>query len=290
MSNLNVSKRIYERYRKNSPATFEREISRAPLWPHTFIERASAGAWGRHDGCVNTVAYTDDGIHAITGSDDREIAIWSVAHPANLNSTDPLICRWNSGHRGNVFSARLLAYSLSPGSLLASCAADGRVLLHKFSETSGRPSAPKEAKELVQHRGRAHKLALASYTRFASAGEDGKIFIFDIREKQTTTTPFYSGSIGINIIDFSPTESHYLLSGGNDEIVRVYDVRKPAIERVGGSMEQPLPVFRFAPDHLRRKNDEDSLRRNYLNRAHVTGAQWSRDGECIVATFNDDGK
>lgn len=297
MTSANITSRIKQRFYHSSISSssqfaFERDLTSSPLWPHTFVERARAGLWGRHDGCVNTVSFTDDGLYAITGSDDRQIAIWNCANPASLNSTNPLLFRWTSGHRGNVFSARLLSYSLAPGCLLASCAADGRVLLHTITESGGRSSAPLEAKELVQHRGRAHKLALASYSRFASAGEDGRIYLFDIREKnQATATPFFSGLQGINIIDFSPTESHYLLSGGNDECVRIYDTRKPAIERAGGSVEQPLPVYRFAPDHLRSQVEDDPLkaRKRYLKRAHVTGAQWSRDGEMIVATYNDDG-
>jgi WD40 repeat protein len=290
-SKVNLTSRITNRIFEQSNL-FEREISSAPLWYHTLVERARGGSWGRHDGCVNTVSWSDDGVHIITGSDDREIAIWNCAAPATLNSIDSLVFRWNSGHRGNVFSAKLLSRSLSIGSYLASCAADGRVLLHCFTESEdGKVSKPLEPKELVQHRGRAHKLALASYSRFASAGEDGKIFLFDIREGKCSTTPFYDGAIGINIIDFSPTESHYLLSGGNDEIVRVFDIRKPAIERSGG-IEQPIPIMRFSPDHLRRPSEEDktsqSRTRISNNRAHITGAQWSKNGEMIVATYNDD--
>lgn len=85
-------------------------------------------------------------------------------------------------HTGNVFDVRSVDRELTN---LVSCAADGQVLCTSFTAASG---AGRISKQLFQHEGRAHKLAVRGagsagegYT-FLSAGEDGIVALHDLRE------------------------------------------------------------------------------------------------------------
>lgn len=238
-----------------------------------------------HSGCVNTAVWTDDGRHVITGSDDRRVCITDMRTRSRL-------LKWDTGHRGNVFCAQLLAHSLPrEGARVITCAADGAVRLHSvMSDTSV------SARLLGRHRGRAHKLAIrkGDYDVVVSAGEDGVVMLYDVRADgpqagvQLFTMQSASRSRAlqavepvmarhsINICAFSPRHPCHLLVGGDDPVVRVYDIR--AVRRG--------PAVRLCPQHMR--PHPRAVASAPPVQAHVTGAQWSYDGARIVATYNDE--
>lgn len=127
-----------------------------------------------HSGCVNTASfYKGDGDdRLISGSDDYQIAIWDWQEGTRVAS-------FASGHYGNVFQAKNLDGAGS-GKLVSS-GADGQVLLHEICEGC---SGVLRSKNLYQHSGRAHKLAVSPTNSnvLLSVGEDGKVMLYDIRE------------------------------------------------------------------------------------------------------------
>lgn len=68
-----------------------------------------------HTGCVNTVSWSDDGSHLLTGSDDQYLNIYD-------GYSSRLIYSFKSGHRANIFSAKFLP-----------CTSDEKVTLHIIS-------------------------------------------------------------------------------------------------------------------------------------------------------------
>jgi WD repeat-containing protein 42A len=249
----------------HTPAQFEHEqcTSAAHLHHLTITHKLKA-----HTGCVNSVAWTPDGRHILTGSDDQKIIIWDA-------STKAAKMRWDSKHYANVFSAKLLSHHLDAGSQVVSCGADGQVRLHTLRSEHSLGS-----KRLYEHDGRAHKLAITSdsFHLFTSVGEDGRVVQFDLRQAPGhihthlfTVCDKRRDSLSLNIADYDPTNSHFLLVAGNDPVVRIFDLRK---------FNQP--AAQYCPEHLRRAPQ------GFNGGFSVTGAQFNFNGTQIVATYNDE--
>jgi len=209
-----------------------------------------------HSGCVNTCAWTRDGRFVLTGSDDTRI----IVHDAG--SRKPAL-RWDSQHTGNVFGAKCLDASVVDGARVVSCAADGQVRLHRVKDGGVRVGS----RLLFRHAGRAHKLAVApaSVDVLASAGEDGKVALLDVRTSTAchvlTLRGGDGGAIGLNIVDFSPVNEHLLLTAGSEAAVRVFDVRwlsssrgaaVAAMQPPGAPSRRVLPAaVAYCPAHMR---------------------------------------
>jgi WD40 repeat protein len=221
-----------------TPATEQDRVTASPAFVHRFRLRENLTA---HDGCVNTVVWTPDGESAITGSDDCKIALWSMRKSGGKSVP---MCRFNSLHTNNIFSAKLLGARLEDGSRLVSCAADGQVRMHQL-----KPGGKIGSRRVYTHEGRAHKLSIsptAPDAVFASTGEDGRVCVFDARlppgSMQTlglTLRKRTFARLSLNIGEFHPQSEHYILVAGSDPVARVFDLRKPA-----------EAALSFAPSHL----------------------------------------
>lgn len=96
-----------------------------------------------HEGCVNTVLFSEDGSHIFTGSDDTKVKIYCT-------ETYKLIKTYDTIHTNNIFYAKDL-----PGtdmSIMVTCAADGRVVLTNLNTN--------DAIRIYRHRGRAHRIGI----------------------------------------------------------------------------------------------------------------------------------
>ena len=131
-----------------------------------------------HDGCVNTLSFCSDGRDSgrwlISGSDDFHVAIWDW-------QCGVLVMSFNTGHFGNVFQAKSLGDTVGLQKIVT-CGADGQVLIHEIKEGCSTDLA---CARLYRHSGRVHKLAMfpANPNVFMSAGEDGRVVLYDVRER-----------------------------------------------------------------------------------------------------------
>lgn len=203
-----------------------------------------------HNGCVNTILFSDDGKHAFTGSDDTYCHIYDV-------ESGQLKQRLSTRHTNNIFYVKDLP--MSQGSTLVSCAADGRVLLTDINKDS--------CIQLFSHRGRAHRLSLIpnSPCSFYSCGEDGRCCFFDIRtiafpgtdlngnigdiiansrsevrrsrtgsfsvvEDASVTSTLFKNKEGnrcpVYCIHVNPMKPHEVAVAGSSQFVAVYDARR----------------------------------------------------------------
>ena len=229
-----------------------------------------------HNGCVNTISFTQSGKWLISGSDDQHIVMgdWQ---------TGSIRHRWHSGHQNNVFQAKTMPFSNER--VLVSCAADGQVRVSELKDDGEVCS-----RALVQHSGRAHKLAIDpnSPHLVLSTGEDGYVHMLDIRagqsaaelvrvQKPSSRRGGY-GVVGQNSIALNPANPNYFCTGGDDPICRVWDRRKlPHTSVCPDGMG--LPVYQLGPRHLLRD-------RGYP--VSITCAVYSHDGAQIVASYNDE--
>jgi WD repeat-containing protein 42A len=85
----------------------------------TVCRLAKFSALARHTGCVNSIAWNENGTKLVSGSDDRSVIIWN-------ENFEPIITI-PTGHRNNVFCASFVPSSNDE--LLVTCAADGCVHL-----------------------------------------------------------------------------------------------------------------------------------------------------------------
>lgn len=217
-----------------------------------------------HQGCVNSVLFSESGEQIITGSDDTTIRIF-------CSHTGQQVDHFETFHTNNVFYAKDLPNHGSPMEWIISCAADGRVgLLNAVN---------KSCRLLYRHRGRAHRIGMIAQNPrcFWSAGEDGVACLFDIRIATSSEgadpalkvhfQPRLSSSAHAAIYSVAPHPSrpHELALAGACNKVAIYDIRKPYV-----ATEQ------HCPGHLRSSS------------VHVTGSRYSADGHLLLATYNDE--
>lgn len=70
-----------------------------------------------HQGCVNSVLFSEDGYYALTGSDDTYVNIYDC-------ETGKLKYNMNTQHTNNIFYVKDLP--ATQGNKIVTCAADGR--------------------------------------------------------------------------------------------------------------------------------------------------------------------
>lgn len=216
-----------------------------------------------HRGCVNTVAWTQDALCVISGSDDMHLALWDA-------TSWRLRARWPSLHVANIFCAKLLGRAVSAGSRIASCALDGQVRLHTVVSDRVVSSSA-----LFQHYGPAHKLSVSPIdeSTVISGGEDGVVARFDVRQPPQSR----AASVLLRLetaagdrarcffVDYH-CSGQYLLVGGDASLVCVYDLRRATAGPVAALPERLRP---------------------YSRSVLASGGQWRADGLEFCASFND---
>lgn len=218
-----------------------------------------------HEGCVNSVSFNRSGDWIASGSDDLHI----IVHDWQRQRS---VLKFNTGHRANVFQSKIL-----PGDLLVtSCSRDGQVRLAELSVTG----ALRSTRKLAQHKGPAHKMSLIPESPHCvlSAGEDGQVFMMDIREQKPDKILLLknekSKKIPIYSIHSNPSNGNLFCTSGRDQYIRVFDRRFLSREETGGSQ-----IVKHCPARLR---DTDQLK------AYITCAVFSETGEEVIGSYNDE--
>jgi len=247
--------------RYQSPSFNQRQISSLEL-----VKRF--GKFARlegHEGCVNSLNFNQSGTRIASGSDDLQIIVWDWQAKTQ-------IVKYHSGHRANVFQSKMM-----PGDLLiSSCSRDGQVRLGEFS-TSG---AFRGTKKLAQHKGPAHKMSLLPDNQYCllSAGEDGQVFMIDIREQKPDKILLLKNEkdkkVPIYSVHCNPANGNIFCTAGRDHYVRIFDRRFLTSSETGQSQ-----IVKHCPEHLRSGNEF---------KAHVTCSVFSDNGKEILGSYNDE--
>lgn len=178
-----------------------------------------------HYGCVNAIEFSNSGKFLVSGGDDRRVLIWNVEHAIHSIGT-PSVMRAN--HISNIFC---LAFD-STTSRVFSAGNDDQVIVHD--------AATGDPLDFFLHEQPVYGLSidpLNDYV-FASACDDGRILIYDIREAPGTE-PFCLAryNSAFHAVMFNPVEPRILTTANSKEGVGLWDVRKPCqiLMRFGGN-------------------------------------------------------
>lgn len=224
----------------------------APFFVQRMVKYTSLTG---HRGCVNTIHFTEDGAHAITGSDDTCIMFFDV-------NTGTRTASLETSHSNNIFYAQDVPRTNS--SQLLTCAADGRVVHMNIEEHS--------SSTLHRHSGRAHRLALVpdEPDLFYSCGEDGKCYFYDLRTRTptlfTTLNNTASYNVPIYMLGINPSRVHEIAIAGGLPRARTYD------SRMGGNMW----CGEYYPSHLAECGET------------ITAIKYDHTGEKLVLSYNDE--
>jgi DDB1- and CUL4-associated factor 8 len=210
-----------------------------------------------HNGCVNTVLFSEDGSLAITGSDDKTIKLFDICNGVEKNSISTV-------HDANTFFAK--DRPLSQCNEILSCGADGKVV--HIPDLARMTSQ----RVLFEHFGRAHRLAFMpnSADELYSCGEDGRVVHYDLRDRSTPSLrmrfmcregirrPIYA--IGIN-----PVRPYEVALGGDYQYVRIFDTRATVV----------TPVRELCPSRMRHSTN-----------VSVTGLKYDHSGRELLISYN----
>lgn len=259
----NVVKLLRERERKLSAAN---ELQRHAQVTEALIKRLGLEyELEGHKGCVNCIEWSKDGRRLASGSDDTKVIIWDPFRHSKLETI-------HTPHIGNIFTVKFLGGNNDP--LIVTGAGDCHVVVQSVDQEPG--DLP--LLNCSCHAGRVKRIATPpdQPQLFWSAGEDGLIMQYDLREPHhciSGSTVFLDLTRNLGwaaeakCLAVNPTQPHLVAVGANDCFVRVYDRRMVKttpyrtnhhVEHRDQTITRPDPsvdvscVQYFAPGHLAR--------------------------------------
>ena len=128
--------------------------------------------------------------------------------------------------------------------------------------------------------GPAHKMSIIPESSHCvmSAGEDGQVFMIDIRQNKPDKILLLKNEknkkVPIYSIHSNPADGNLFCTSGRDQYIRVFDRRYLARDQEGGGQ-----IVKLCPARLR---DTDALK------AYITCAVFSQSGEEVIGSYNDE--
>lgn len=168
-----------------------------------------------HYGCVNAIEFSNDGEWLVSGGDDRRVLVWNVekalqgkGEPTNMKGEhgSNIFCLGFDNTRQKIFSA----------------GNDEQVIVHDFKTCT--------TLDVFLHEEAVYGISVDPLNDnvFASACEDGRILIWDIREP-ASTDPFCLAkfSSAFHAVMYNPVEPRLVATANSKEGVSLWDVRAP---------------------------------------------------------------
>lgn len=191
-----------------------------------------------HYGCVNAIEFSHDGGEWIaSGGDDRRVLLWNV-QKALANIGKPAFMKGE--HNSNIFC---LAFDYENKKIFSG-GNDEQVIVHDI--------ATGETLDVFTHEDAVYSLSVDpnNISVFASACDDGRILVYDIREPPSTD-PFclanYTSSM--HAVMYNPVDPRLLATANAKEGIGLWDIRKPrscVLRYGGGYVQQSCMSVRFS--------------------------------------------
>ncbi|KAK5648903.1 hypothetical protein RI129_003795 [Pyrocoelia pectoralis] len=168
-----------------------------------------------HYGCVNAIEFSTEGELLASGGDDRRVLLWSI--PGAIHGKGAPVAM-ETNHISNIFC---LAFD-STNSKIFSGGNDDQVIVHDLRAGSFVVK--------LLHKKPVYGLSINPQNDYiiATAGDDGRILIFDIRESNTTDPLCIAKQkTGFHSVMFNPFNSRLLATANSEEGISLWDYRKP---------------------------------------------------------------
>ncbi|XP_018328592.1 DDB1- and CUL4-associated factor 5 isoform X2 [Agrilus planipennis] len=170
-----------------------------------------------HYGCVNAIEFSVEGELLISGGDDRRVLLWCMLDAVHGKGAPVAM---QTTHISNIFC---LSFD-STNSKIFSGGNDDQVIIHD-SNTG-------QFHLKLLHKKPVYGLSVNPQNDFivSTAGDDGRILIFDTRESSTNNAdPFCVAKqkTGFHSVMFHPVNPRLLASANSEEGIALWDTRKP---------------------------------------------------------------
>eukprot|EP00310_Coccolithus_braarudii_P012396 CAMPEP_0183348976 /NCGR_PEP_ID=MMETSP0164_2-20130417/13305_1 /TAXON_ID=221442 /ORGANISM="Coccolithus pelagicus ssp braarudi, Strain PLY182g" /LENGTH=709 /DNA_ID=CAMNT_0025520643 /DNA_START=5 /DNA_END=2137 /DNA_ORIENTATION=+ len=236
-----------------------------------------------HSGCVNTIAWNEQGTLLVSGSDDCRICIWSAWNDDHAK----LQAAYTTGHRRNIFCAKFVP--LSGDKQVVTCALDGSVRLTDVNNPEG---ADQRLLGLSSRFVSKFEFVPGDAHTFIAAGQDGLVCLYDLRHPVRAQDSFQQQPIvdlsaigGCTTLAFDPCNPSIFALGCEDPLVRAYDLRKVCHGHDESVHSQPLQAFAVEA-HISSRGRRHPQGGGLLSRG-ASGLAYSMRGELIANMRGD---
>ena len=183
------------------------EIAKVAVGQHCDWPRSQQVLQG-HTDYVVTVAFSPDGRHIVSGSNDSTIQLWDAQTSGQMGNP----------HQGNTDSVNSVAFSLD-GRHIVSGSSDSTIQLWD-AQTGGQVGNP-----LQGHTGSVQSVAfLPDGRHIVSGSSDNTIQLWDAQTGGQVGNPFQGHTSLVQSVAFSPDGRH-MVSGSNDRTIRLWDAQ-----------------------------------------------------------------
>ncbi|KAF5337527.1 hypothetical protein D9758_016982 [Tetrapyrgos nigripes] len=234
------------------------------IWDiQTFQQFEEPQQLSNHTDAIRSVAFSPDGRHVVSVSDDHTIRIWDMQTCQQVGKPLKGHTDWDmqtcqqvgkplEGHKSFVLS---VAFS-SDGRHVVSGSADGTIRIWDMQTC-------KVGKPLEGHPDWVRSVAFSPDGRHVVSGsEDRTIRIWDMQTCQQVGEPLEGHTDWVTSVAFSPDGRH-VVSGSNDRTIRIWDMQ--TCQQVGEPLEGHTDWVRsvaFSPDgrHVVSGSDDRTIR------------------------------
>ncbi|XP_001848250.2 DDB1- and CUL4-associated factor 5 [Culex quinquefasciatus] len=187
-----------------------------------------------HYGCVNAIEFSAEGELLVSGGDDRRVLLWNV-DKSIMEKESPVAMQ--KQHLSNIFCLGMD----SKNTRIFSGGNDDVVIVHDV-ET-------REAVDVFLHSKPVYGLSIdpSNDAIFATAGEDGKVLIFDVRDSSDVMcvsryrSPYHA-------VMHHPYDAGFIVTANAKEGAALWDLRSPKMPTVrygGDNAAQSCMSVRF---------------------------------------------
>ncbi|KAL0269456.1 UNVERIFIED_CONTAM: hypothetical protein PYX00_007181 [Menopon gallinae] len=251
-----------------------------------------------HYGCVNAIEFSNDGNLLFSGGDDCRVLMWNVNNAMMYytgkmgDGSKPKIMR--ACHFSNIFC---LAVD-DENKRILSGSNDDQVIVHDFR--TGNPV------DYFLHDSPVFSLSLhpTNGNIFASAVDNGRILIYDIRETNSEPVCLANFRTPFHGVMFNPCEP-FLIATANSKVgVHIWDLRKPRqvlyeccdeqsmavrwnqLGNIVLALRNLLPPVIYNPRYPKRKLEFDAD--GYYNACTMKSCSFAGDNDEYVLSGSDD--
>ncbi|KAK9827817.1 hypothetical protein WJX74_003555 [Apatococcus lobatus] len=260
-----------------------------------------------HRGCVNRLAWNEEGTYLASGSDDKQVLLWQYPD----TERGPLAVETH--HQANIFGVKFLPCSSS--SKVVTGAMDYTVQLHTLDapphtkQTPIRSTRPRRQPDASStpvavhttlygcHKGRVKDVEVEPQNPhlFWSASEDGQVRQYDTRCQMSSQREYNDPNVLLSVqhktkwielkgLGINKARPHQLAVAAGDPYVRIYDRRMLSKGPPSTAAQKADPILCMAPPHM----CAGSKTRRPSASSHTTYIGFGNRGDKVVATYHGD--